>query len=108
MPVSPAPPYNPRMRRRTRVWALPLSLAATKGVSIDFLSCWYLDGSLPSVLPLLAYVFSGRSLPFRQRGYPIRRPVDRRSLAPPHGFSQLSASFLAWRLLGILHGPLFA
>ena len=25
--------------------------------------------------------------------------------APPPGFSQLTASFLAWQLLGILRGP---
>ena len=31
------------------VWALPLSLATTQGVSIDFLSCGYLDVSVPRV-----------------------------------------------------------
>ena len=31
------------------VWALPLSLAATYGVSVDFLSCRYLDVSVPCV-----------------------------------------------------------
>ena len=49
MPVSPAPPYNPAMHRCTAVWAPPLSLAATQGISFDFLSCRYLDGSLPCV-----------------------------------------------------------
>ena len=34
-----------------KVWALPTSLAATMGISFDFFSCWYLDGSLPSVFP---------------------------------------------------------
>ena len=34
-----------------KVWALPTSLAATMGISLDFFSCWYLDGSLPSVFP---------------------------------------------------------
>ena len=29
-------------------------------------------------------------------------------LAPPRGFSQLTASFFAWRLPGILLGPFFA
>ena len=51
MPVSPAPPYNPAMHRCTAVWAPPLSLAATQGISFDFLSCRYLDGSLPCVSP---------------------------------------------------------
>jgi hypothetical protein len=31
------------------VWAVPLSLAATNGVSVDFLSCRYLDVSVPCV-----------------------------------------------------------
>jgi hypothetical protein len=44
----------------------------------------------------------------RRRGYPIRTPADRGMLAPPRGFSQLTASFFAWRLLGILRGPSFA
>ena len=32
-----------------RVWAVPLSLAATGGISVDFLSCGYWDGSVPRV-----------------------------------------------------------
>ena len=31
------------------VWALPRSLAATKGISFDFFSCGYLDVSVPRV-----------------------------------------------------------
>ena len=31
------------------VWAIPLSLAATYGVSVDLLSCRYLDVSVPCV-----------------------------------------------------------
>ena len=74
---------------------------------LDFLSCRYLDGSLPCVCPHVPYVFRAWCQRSALAGYPIRRSVDRRSLAPPHGFSQLSASFFAWQLLGILHGPLF-
>ena len=37
------------------VWALPLSLAATQGISFDFSSCRYLDGSLPCVSHQTAY-----------------------------------------------------
>ncbi len=33
-------------RASSLVWAIPLSLAATDGVSIDFLSCRYLDVSV--------------------------------------------------------------
>ena len=36
-------------KNRCGVWASPLSLAATYGVSVDFLSCRYLDVSVPCV-----------------------------------------------------------
>ena len=36
-------------RASSLVWAFPLSLAATYGVSVDFLSCRYLDVSVPCV-----------------------------------------------------------
>ncbi len=41
-------PTTPRTRRHA-VWAPPRSLAATGGISFDFYSRWYSDGSLPSV-----------------------------------------------------------
>ena len=38
------------------VWAPPRSLAATRGISFDFFSCGYLDGSVPRVcLPYSMY-----------------------------------------------------
>ena len=43
--VSPTTPHE---HART-VWAVPRSLATTWGVSIDFLSCGYLDVSVPRV-----------------------------------------------------------
>ena len=90
------------------VWALPTSLAATMGISVDFFSCRYLDGSLPCVFLLYTIWFMYRCLSSRQTGYPIRRPGDRGILAPPPGFSQLITSFFAWQLLGILRRPFFA
>ena len=100
-------PTTPRPHRCAVVWALPSSLAATGGISFDFSSCRYLDGSLPCVYRRVAYVFSSRRQSSRQAGYPIRTPADRRSLAPPRSFSQLSASFVVWQLPGILRGPFF-
>ena len=44
--------------------------------------------------------------PFRMTGCPIRRPADRGLLAPPRGFSQLAASFIASGSLGIHRAPL--
>ena len=43
-------PYNPNIAVTILVWALPPSLAATKGISFDFFSSGYLDGSVPQVL----------------------------------------------------------
>ena len=44
-----ARPRNPRSDHSARVWALPVSLAATQGISIDFFSSRYLDVSVPWV-----------------------------------------------------------
>ena len=41
-------PTTPALRRGP-VWALPISLAATPGISLDFSSCRYLDVSVPRV-----------------------------------------------------------
>ena len=90
------PPTSP-----PAVWAPPLSLAATEGISFDFFSCWYLDGSLPSVFHVHAMYSHAHDCHSRQSGYPIRTPRDQGLLAAPPGFSQLSASFFAWQLLGI-------
>jgi hypothetical protein len=67
-------PTTPLQKPGT-VWALPRSLAATRGVSFDFLSCGYLDVSVPRVGSACA-VTADRPL-----GCPIRRPSDRRVLA---------------------------
>ena len=40
-------PYNPIITEMKMVWANPRSLAATKGISFDFFSFRYLDGSVP-------------------------------------------------------------
>ena len=42
-------PHNPRPGHPVRVWAIPFSLAATLGISIDFCSSRYLDVSVPWV-----------------------------------------------------------
>ncbi len=44
-------PHNPQPGLPNRVWALPISLAATPGISIDFFSSRYLDVSVPWVGP---------------------------------------------------------
>ena len=46
--------YNPALPESNTVWAIPPSLAATKGISLDFFSSGYLDGSVPRVSPYIA------------------------------------------------------
>jgi hypothetical protein len=91
----PTGPHNPEACLHTPVWALPSSLAATKGISIDFSSSGYLDVSVPRVGSALAVTG------LLQPGFPIRTSPDQRSLATPRSFSQLATSFFAGLCLGI-------
>jgi hypothetical protein len=53
------------------VWAIPFSLATTKGISVDFFSWRYLDVSVPSVCFLqLLYLLQDLA---EARGFPIRK-----------------------------------
>ena len=52
------------------VWALPRPLAATEGISFDFFSCRYLDGSVPCVSLPKAYVFSSGMTAILAAGLP--------------------------------------
>ena len=95
--VSPTtPPQKPGV-----VWPIPRSLAATDGVSIDFLSCGYLDVSVPRVGSL-----SGDALP--RRVSPFGHPRIIACLPAPRGFSQAPTSFIASCCQGIHHVPLVA
>ena len=56
-------PATPYLLRRT-VWTLPISLAATLGISVDFLSSGYLDVSVhrvPSVYLCIHYTVTALS-----------------------------------------------
>jgi hypothetical protein len=58
---TPLPRISNAIRLDTdTVWAQPVSLAATKGVVITFLSSGYLDVSVPPV-PSTFPIYSGRS-----------------------------------------------
>lgn len=63
------------------VWARPLPLAATQGVSVDFLSSGYSDVSIPRV--------RSAQVPWprvaARPGSPIRTPLDRRSVGSSPG-----------------------
>ena len=96
-------PYNPARASTPAVWAGPLSLAATRGVTLVFLSSDYWDVSVRRVrLP-------SKGMPrLRAAGCPIRTPTDLRPFAPPRGLSRPAASFLASGSQGILRTPSLA
>ena len=77
------------------VWPLPISLAATLRISVDFSSSSYLDVSVQRVLlriPMYSVYGDGVLFP---PGFPIRISVDQYLFAVPHSFSQLITSFVA-------------
>ena len=96
-------PYNPARASTPAVWAGPLSLAATRGVTLVFLSSDYWDVSVRRVrLP-------SKGMPrLRAAGCPIRTPTDLGPFAPPRGLSRPAASFLASGSQGILRAPSLA
>ena len=95
----------------------PRSLAATKGVSIDFLSSGYLDVSVPRVCSLKP-MYSGLKYLFQQDinwqnqiisncqvGCPIRRSVGQSLFSARHSISQSITSFIASCCQGIHQTP---
>ncbi|GEM_PF-3805939 len=89
-PVRHNSPHLYHVTMTDSVWALPFSLAATSGISIDFSSSSYSDASLRTVRP-----------PKRKQGSVkrdlIRKSRDRRSHAPTPGLSQLATSFITYQ-----------
>ena len=104
-PASRVRSPNPGAHR-TPVWAPPVPLAATPGITFVFSSSGYLDVSVRRV-PLRR--LSGHLCPPSAHGYmesvhvgsPIQKSVDPWIFAPPHGFSQLITSFFGSQCLGI-------
>ena len=94
-------PYYPARASTPAVWALPLSLAATRGVV--FLSSDYWDVSVRRVR-----LRSKRMPCLRMAGCPIRVPADQWPFAPPRRLSRPAAPFLASGSQGILRTPLLA
>ena len=94
-------PSTPHARKHA-VWAVPRSLAATWGISLDSFSSGYLDVSVRRVASLSG---DGTLLP---SGCPIRVRMDPCLPAAPHAFSQLAAPFVVPERQGIRHMPLLA
>ena len=103
---TPPGPYNPDPERP--VWALPVSLAATQGISFDFFSWGYLDVSVLPVGSSLPMDSAGGDETSLSPGFPIRASPDQRLRAAPRSFSQLVAPFFACPCQGIHRAPLFA
>ncbi len=95
----------------------PRSLAATRGVSIDFLSSGYLDVSVPRVCSLRP-MYSVKKYLVKQDieyprvtisnfqvGCPIQRSMDQSLFSAPHGLSQSITSFIASYCQGIHQTP---
>ena len=79
------------------VWALPVSLATTQGISFDFFSSGYWDVSLPRVC------FLSEIQILLCMGYPIRIPSDQCLIPAPRRVSPVIASFIASLCQGIHH-----
>ncbi len=95
----------------------PRSLAATRGVSIDFLSSGYLDVSVPRVCSFNP-MYSGKKYLVQptingpkaiiincQVGCPIRKFMDQSLFSAPHDLSQSITSFIASYCQGIHQTP---
>ena len=89
------------------VWAVPLSLAATDGItSFSFPRVTEMFHFTPFRFPGLC-IHPGMPV-CKPAGYPIRKSPDQRLLAAPRSLSQLAASFVASWHPGIHHLPFVA
>ena len=87
-------------------WPIPLSLATTNRISIDFFSSGYLDVSVLRVSSL--NLFIQFKVPHKVEGCPIRKFSDQSLHTAPRNLSQYTTSFIAFQCLGIRHTPLNA
>ena len=101
-------PHNPGSTEVLLVWASPRSLAATDGITFVFFSSGYLDVSVPRVRLMWLCIY--HTIPEHNlwRVSPFGHPRIKACLAAPRGFSQLTASFIAFLCLGIHRTPLIA
>ena len=100
--ISPTTPHNHKtpVRQDHMVQAIPFSLAATKRVSVDFLSSGYLDVSVP----LLTAVIK-QHLP-KQMGFPIQVSPTKLVRQLFGAYRSLTTPFFGFWHQGIPHVPL--
>ena len=104
----PNRPHNPSTTEVVKVWALPLSLATTDGITIVFSSWGYLDVSVPPVRPAYLFIQHAVTEHYLRQVSPFGNPRIKACLAAPRGLSQLTTSFIASLCLGIHRTPLVA
>ena len=104
----PNRPHNPHTTEVVRVWAVPLSLAATDGITIVFSSWGYLDVSVPPVRLVWLCIHHTILEHYLQWVSPFGNPRVKACLAANRGLSQLTTSFIAFLCLGIHRTPLVA
>ena len=101
-------PHNPHEIEISQVWATPLSLAATYGITFVFFSWGYLDVSVPPVRHLPLCIYDRLLEHYLQWVSPFGNPRVKACLAAHRGLSQLTTSFIAFLCLGIHRTPLVA
>ncbi len=92
--------FNPIHAKTSMVWASPISLATTLGITIVFSSSGYLDVSVPRVCAFASCLQHDRFSHSDICGSTV--------VAPLHSFSQLTTSFFASESLGIHCVPLIS
>src|SRR3954467_15862978 len=88
------------------VQALPISLATTLGISVDFFSCSYLDVSVRRVR--FAYLCIQYAMALEGRVSPFGHLRIKARLPAPRSLSQATSSFIAYNRQGIVHVHLVA
>ena len=107
-PIPVSGPHNPARTVVLVVWAIPLSLATTDGISIDFFSWGYLDVSVPPVRFMHLWIQCMMTEYYPCRVSPFGHLRVKACLAAHRSFSQLTTSFIASRCQGIHRTPLVA
>ena len=95
--ATPWRPYYPAAAETAAVWALPLSLATTRGITVVFSSSGYLDVSVPRVCPPVARGGTPPAYRVAPFGHPrisghLRLPAAFRSLSRPSSPPEAQAS----------------
>jgi hypothetical protein len=80
--------------------ALPISLATTLGISVDFFSCSYLDVSVRHVRFATLCIHVAMTL---RPGFPIRKSADQSVFA--HSPQLIASYYVLHRLISPRHPP---